>query len=272
MYNKLFAKIVDSSIWLEPDQTRIVWFMFIALMNEDGFVQFASIANVAYRARISHRKAAEALKILEGPDPNSADPDNEGRRIEKVPGGWIVLNADKYRDLVTRQMVREQTRERVARHRAKQKVTEGNANVTHSNETVTPSDTDTPTTTKKKEEAADKPRPAFDVEKWLDELSQDETYQGINIRLEYGKCRNWCSVRRLTLSKKRFVNWINREKPLPPINGATPSQKMSAFEITKRLEAIEERLGQTVFDKEKHKEEREKLFKRRRELKEMLRA
>ncbi len=148
MYNKLFSKIVDSSIWLEPTPTRIVWLMFIAVMNEDGFVQFASVANVAYRARITDEEAEQAIQILEGPDPNSADEDNDGRRIEKVPGGWIVLNAQKYRDLVTREMVREQTRIRVARKREKDKgVTECNAPVTPRNARVTPSDTDTDTDT-----------------------------------------------------------------------------------------------------------------------------
>ncbi len=146
MYNKLFSKIVTSSIWLEPTPTRIVWLMFIAMMNEDGFVQFASAANVAHTARITETEADEAIKILEGPDPNSADSDNDGRRIEKVPGGWMILNAHKYRDLVTRDMVRAQTRERVARHRQKLK---GNAHVTHSNGKVTPSDTDTDTEKKR---------------------------------------------------------------------------------------------------------------------------
>lgn len=275
MYNKLFAKIVDSSIWLEPDQTRIVWFMFIALMNEDGFVGFASIANVAYRARISHRKAAEALKILESPDANSADPDNDGRRIEKVPGGWIILNAEKYRNLVTREMVREQTRERVARHRAKSKsVTECNALVTPSNTgngSVTLSDTDTDTDTSKEKKPRTMARPQATDEDWLKELEADQTYAGVNIRLEFGKAQNWCKVRGYVLSRKRFINWVNNCKPIQA-NGATPEPKMSAFEITKRLEAIEERLGKTVFDKEKHKDERDALFKRRKELKALLRT
>jgi len=140
MYNKLFAKIVRSSIWLEPTPTRLIWFMFIALMDEDGFVQFASVANVAHTARVDEPEAEEAIKILESPDSNSADEDNAGRRIERVPGGWMVLNASKYRDLVTRDMIRQKTRERVARHRAKNK---GNGAVTLSNVEVTQSDTDT---------------------------------------------------------------------------------------------------------------------------------
>ncbi len=139
MYNKIFTKILDSSIWLESTPTRIVWLMFIAVMDEAGFAQFASVRNVAHRARVTDDEAQAAITALEGPDPDSSDPDQDGRRIERVPGGWIVLNAEKYRELVTRSVIQEQTRERVRRHRAK---TRG---VTNSNAPVTPSDTDTDT-------------------------------------------------------------------------------------------------------------------------------
>jgi hypothetical protein len=127
MYNKIFTKILDSSIWLEPTPTRIVWVTLIAAMDEDGFVQSACVANLAHKARVTLKEATEAVKILEGPDENSSDKDNDGRRIEKVPGGWMVLNASKYRELVTRAVSKEQTRIRVARHRAKK---HGNADVT----------------------------------------------------------------------------------------------------------------------------------------------
>jgi hypothetical protein len=129
MYNKLFAKILDSSIWLEPIATRIVWLTFIAVMDEDGFVQFAGIGNVAQRAAVTREQAQEAIACLEAPDAESSDPDNDGRRVERVPGGWIVLNAAKHRDLVTRAVIKEQTRERVRRHRERVK-RECNAPVT----------------------------------------------------------------------------------------------------------------------------------------------
>lgn len=121
MYNKIFSKIVDSSIWGESESTRLVWLTFLAVMDEDGFVCLASVDNVANRARVSMAKARTAIERLESPDPESSDPDNEGRRIERVPGGWLVLNAPKYRELVTRVVVREQTKERVRRFRERQK-------------------------------------------------------------------------------------------------------------------------------------------------------
>lgn len=134
MYNKLFGKIVDSSIWLETTPTRIVWLTFIAVMDEVGFVQFAAVGNVANRARVTLEEAQDAIACLEAPDAESGDPANEGRRIERVPGGWMVLNAEKHREMVTRAIIKDQTRERVRRHREKKRI--GNA-------AVTPSDTDT---------------------------------------------------------------------------------------------------------------------------------
>ena len=144
MYNKLFTKILDSSIWMEPSPTRIVWLTFIAAMDETGFVQFASIHNVAHRAVVSLEEAATALKCLESPDPNSADPANEGRRIERVEGGWIVLNSEKYRAIATREHQKELNRERVKRYR---ETLRGNGEVMGRNESVTPSEAHTDTHT-----------------------------------------------------------------------------------------------------------------------------
>lgn len=144
MYNKIFTKILDSSIWLEPASTRLVWLTLIAAMDEDGFCQFASVGNLAHRARVLEDEAQTAVASLEGPDPNSSDPENEGRRIERVPGGWMVLNAPKYRDMVTRTVARERTRLRVAKHRQKAlpvtDVTPCNAVVTPPVESVTQSE------------------------------------------------------------------------------------------------------------------------------------
>ena len=33
MYNKLFTKILDSTVWLEPDTVRIVWITFLAVCS-----------------------------------------------------------------------------------------------------------------------------------------------------------------------------------------------------------------------------------------------
>jgi hypothetical protein len=137
VYNKLFTSILDSSIWLESTPTRIVWVTFLAAMDETGFARFATIGNVALRARVSEEEARNAIEALESPDRLCPEQDMEGRRIERVDGGWFVLNSKKYRDISNREKEKEQTRLRVARHRAKKS---GNAPVTPTNEKVTRSE------------------------------------------------------------------------------------------------------------------------------------
>lgn len=117
-------------------------------MDQDGFCQFASIKNLAHRARVSESDTADAVKILEAPDKDSSDPDNEGRRVERIPGGWMVLNSEKYREIVTAEFARENNRIRVKRHRAKKQ------NVTPCNETIitgNASETETYSETQKEE-------------------------------------------------------------------------------------------------------------------------
>ncbi len=120
VYNRLFTKILDSSIWLEPCTTRIVWVTLIAAMDEDGYAHFSAIENLAARARVSIKDTQKALECFLSPDPNSSNPENEGRRIERVPGGFFILNAPEHRKMMNREIQREQVRLRVARHREKQ--------------------------------------------------------------------------------------------------------------------------------------------------------
>ncbi len=119
MYSKLFASILDSSVWLQSDQTRLVWLTLLAAKGKDGFARFATMANLAARARVDLSECAKAVAILEAPDPDSSNQDYEGRRLERVPGGWMVRNATLYDAIATQEDEREQTRVRVARHRAR---------------------------------------------------------------------------------------------------------------------------------------------------------
>jgi len=148
VYVKLFSQILDSSIWLESDQTRIVWITLLAAMDQDGFARFACEQNLAHRAHVEIEPCLAALDVLESPDPDSSDPEFDGRRIERVPGGWLVLNAEKYRQLATVENRREKDRERQQRKREKDTTSRGNgidatdknchAPVTHSHASVTP--------------------------------------------------------------------------------------------------------------------------------------
>jgi len=223
MYNKIFTKILDSSIWLEPNATRIVWITFLAAMDEEGFVQFASIRNVAHRANVSINDAQSALASLEGPDPDSGDPHEDGRRIEKVEGGWTVLNADKHRKIATREHQKALNRERVARHRS----WKCNAHVMVGNDPVTPSEAEAEAKAESKvddaEGSAPRPkRPKAKVEltdaEVIAQLAANPVYDHIDVKREHGKMVVWCENKKLQPTRRRFINWINRIEP--PMKGA----------------------------------------------------
>jgi hypothetical protein len=99
MFAKVFQKMLDSSIWLESDSTLRVWLTLLLSMDSDGFAAFASVENLSRRARVKPSLTQRAIDTLEAPDLNSTTPDDEGRRIRRVDGGWIVLNCKKYRDI-----------------------------------------------------------------------------------------------------------------------------------------------------------------------------
>lgn len=117
---KLHGSILDSSIWSQTDTTRLVWITMLAMANENGVVE-ASVDGLARRAVVSIESCEGALAALLGPDPRSRD-GTAGERIEKVPGGWLVLNHGNYRERRTAEQVA--TAKRVAEHRARKKALE----------------------------------------------------------------------------------------------------------------------------------------------------
>jgi hypothetical protein len=99
MFAKVFQKMLDSSIWLESDSTLRVWITLLLSMDSEGFAAFASIENLSRRARVKPSLTKRAVEILESPDPNSTTPTEQGRRIRRVDGGWVVVNCRKYREI-----------------------------------------------------------------------------------------------------------------------------------------------------------------------------
>lgn len=69
----------------------------LALADADGVVR-ASIGGLAHAARVTREDCAAALATLESPDPDSRSEEFEGRRIEKIDGGFRLLNFPKYRE------------------------------------------------------------------------------------------------------------------------------------------------------------------------------
>ena len=110
---KIHGELLDSSVWSLPHATRIVWVTMLAMADQNGIVA-ASVDGLARRAVVTLKECETALKVFLGPDKHSRD-GTTGERIEKVPGGWLVLNHAEYRDRRTTMQIA--TAERVRRHR-----------------------------------------------------------------------------------------------------------------------------------------------------------
>lgn len=119
-YTKLFNSILASTIWRAPDKTRIVWITMLAMADRDGVAE-GSIPGIADMARVSVEDAKIAIAELESPDEHSRTTDFEGRRIEKVEGGWQILNHAKYREKMSADERREYFRRKQQEWRDRKK-------------------------------------------------------------------------------------------------------------------------------------------------------
>lgn len=115
-YTKVFDSLVTSTIWAESNETRIVWITMLALRNSQNVVE-ASLPGLAHVSRISLEDTQRALERLESPDPHSRSQENEGRRIAKVEGGWLILNGAKYSRRMSKDDQKEYFRVKQAEHR-----------------------------------------------------------------------------------------------------------------------------------------------------------
>jgi len=130
-YTKLFNSIVTSTIWTEDDKTRIVWITMLAMSDQNGEVH-ASVPGLARVAGVTLADCELALGKLLAPDPYSRTPDNEGRRIAPIDGGWELLNHRKYRAMASREDEKKANALRQERFRNR------HAPVTVSNGAITP--------------------------------------------------------------------------------------------------------------------------------------
>jgi len=140
-YTKLFSSIVTSTIWGESNATRIIWITLLAIADKNGEVQ-ASIPGLARVASVPIDDCIAAIQCLLSPDKFSRTPDDEGRRIEEIPGGWHLLNHRKYRDMASKDEAVISNAERQKRYRDRLKrnadtVTKRSAIVTVRDGTVT---------------------------------------------------------------------------------------------------------------------------------------
>ena len=120
-FAKLYGdKLTTSSLLLEPVATRWIFLWMLAKANADGFFRCSHSPKVLARiANVSEQEAAEAIRILEAPDEYSQTPDEEGRRIIRVDGGWQLTTYEQHREYRTKEAAA--SAHRMRKYRARQK-------------------------------------------------------------------------------------------------------------------------------------------------------
>ena len=166
-FTKLFSSITESTVWCEPDRTRLVWITMLAMADRYGRV-WGSIPGLANRARVPVEDARLAITTFLSPDPDSRSPEQEGRRITEIDGGWQLINHQKYRVLRDEEERRRQNREAKARQR--KKVSQSQPKVSQSQPTGQPiadAETDADADALKKNKTTPLPPKGIDLPAWI---------------------------------------------------------------------------------------------------------
>ena len=140
MYGKIFQQIYDSSIAEDP-KVRFTFMDLIVLADSDGVVDMTHEA-IARRTNVDIEWVRRSIAALEGPDPKSRSPNENGARIIRMDDhrdwGWIIVNFDRFRAVATDEQRREKTKLRVRKHRSNQINASDSNTVTPCNASVTP--------------------------------------------------------------------------------------------------------------------------------------
>lgn len=104
-WTPIWSFIVDSSLWEEPYHVRLLFLTMLSLKDADHVVRWDGY-KLSKKSHIKPEECVDGLKVLSSPDKRRAafdcleEQQYEGRRIEKVSAGWLVLNGEKYREMV----------------------------------------------------------------------------------------------------------------------------------------------------------------------------
>jgi hypothetical protein len=86
---------------VEPYYVRVLFVTLMALKDRDMIVR-RSAFSIAQRGHMTEKEVLEGLNILSKPDKRRLEAQPfDGRRIEKVEGGWLILNGEKYRQIIS---------------------------------------------------------------------------------------------------------------------------------------------------------------------------
>ncbi len=118
---KIYGSIIRSTVWQTKPHIKLTWLTMLILADSEGRVE-GSIPGLAATTGVSIDEVEEALECFRSPDKYSRTKDNDGRRIEDIRGGWLVLNHNLYRDMRTETQQKQASRQQKYREKKKKTV------------------------------------------------------------------------------------------------------------------------------------------------------
>lgn len=113
-FAKLYGdKLAGSSLLEASLAARWLFVYLLACADYQGRFRCQMVPTLARAANLTIEQTEQALTELESEDKYSTSPEHNGRRIERIDGGWQILNYEKYRDFRTTRQIRDAERKRV---------------------------------------------------------------------------------------------------------------------------------------------------------------
>lgn len=117
----LWSGIVDSSLWEEDGEVIKVFMTMLATKDADHVCRL-DVYKISRKCCLDELRVLDITKILASPDTRRMVPQEfEGRRIRAVEDGWLILNGDKYRKMVSEEMRKARNRRSSAAWRQRKK-------------------------------------------------------------------------------------------------------------------------------------------------------
>ncbi len=189
----------------------------LAICGPDGIVR-SSVGALAYTARVPILDCERAISLFEAPDPDSRSPENEGRRIKRVDGGFLILNYAKYRQARNNDERSVYMAEYMREYRRKQKSKDVNLNVSLPLATLAKAEAEAEAEAEKSTESvlsrkpsASAKAPTLPDESFWTEIKK--LYPSIDIDRELNKMRAFFltpKAKGRKMTRRFVVGWLNR--------------------------------------------------------------
>lgn len=130
----LWSCIVDSSLWEEDGNVVKVFMTMMATKDSDHICRLDAY-RIARKCHIDELVVLDILKLLASPDTRrKTKQEYDGRRIKAVEEGWLILNGEKYRKMLSEQARKARNRRAQAAWRERQKNHKGASSMEQINE------------------------------------------------------------------------------------------------------------------------------------------